>query len=207
MAVTRSVVTRARRDDRPTANDFTFTQEMVPYLSGKEGEFPSFVVDYRSNAWNKYKSLPIPTIQDEAWRRTDLRGLEAGSFRLPEPDLRLAYPTPPAELLQPLAGSDHGGQIVLLPGGDNRITVDRDLLSKGVIFTDLKTAIHEHADVVEKILGKIVRPDEGKFAALAASMAGSGVLVYVPKGVTVDQPLHSVLWGPGSELAYFSHIF
>jgi Fe-S cluster assembly protein SufD len=206
MAATRSVVTRTRRDESLAAKEFNFTREMVPYLSGRGGEYPSFLVDYRRNAWNKYSSLPIPTIQEEAWRRTDLRGLEAGSFRLPDADSQLAYPTPPAELLQPLAGSDHGGQIVLLPGGNNQITVDRDLLSKGVIFTDLKTAIHEHSDVVEKILGKIVRPDEGKFAALAASMASAGVLVYVPRGVTVDQPLHSVLWGPGAGLAYFSHI-
>jgi Fe-S cluster assembly protein SufD len=179
---------------------------MVPYLSGEAGDYPSFLVNYRANAWNKYSAFDMPTIQDEAWRRTDLRGLEAGSFRLADSDSSLSYPIPPAELLQPLAGSDHGGQIILLPGGDHRISVDHDLVSKGVIFTDLRTAIQEHSDIVEKILGKIVRPDEGKFAALAASMADSGVLVYVPKGVTVDQPLHSVLWGPGSGLAYFSHI-
>jgi len=206
MAATRSVVTRTRRDESLASREFSFTREMVPYLNGKRGEYPPFLVDYRSNAWNKYGSLPIPTIQDEAWRRTDLRGLEAGSFRLPDADSHLAYPAPPAELLQPLAGSDHGGQIVLLPGGDHRKSVDPDLISKGVIFTDLRTAIHEHPDIVEKVLGKIVRPDEGKFAALAASMATSGVLVYVPKGTTVDQPLHSILWGPGMGLAYFSHI-
>ena len=129
-----------------------------------------------------------------------------GSFRLPDPEIIKALPTPPAELLQPLAGSDHGGQIVLLPGGEQRISVDPELVSKGVIFTDLENAIAQHPEIVEKILGKIVRPDEGKFAALAASMASSGVLIYVPRGVTVDQPLHSVLWGPGTGLAYFSHI-
>ena len=206
MAATRTVVTRSRRDEKPASREFNFTKEMVPYLSADGGEYPSFLVDYRSSAWNNYTSLPIPTIQDEAWRRTDLRGLEAGSFRIPDAISSMAYPAPPAELLQPLAGSDHGGQILLLPGGDTRISVDKDLLSQGVIFTDLRSAIHDHPEIVEKILGKIVRPDEGKFAALAASMANSGVVVYVPKGITVDQPLHSVLWGPGSGLAYFSHI-
>jgi Fe-S cluster assembly protein SufD len=41
---------------------------------------------------------------------------------------------------------------------------------------------------------------------MAAALASRGVLLYVPKGVTVEEPLHSVLWGPGSSLAYFSHI-
>lgn len=37
-------------------------------------------------------------------------------------------------------------------------------------------------------------------------MARTGVLVYVPANVRLEEPLHSVLWGPGSSLAYFSHI-
>jgi Fe-S cluster assembly protein SufD len=52
----------------------------------------------------------------------------------------------------------------------------------------------------------VVRPDEGKFGALAAAMANSGVLLYVPRGVQLEQPLHSLLWGPGVGNAYFSHI-
>jgi Fe-S cluster assembly protein SufD len=41
---------------------------------------------------------------------------------------------------------------------------------------------------------------------MAAALSESGVLLYVPKGVQVEQPLHSVLWGPGEGLAYFSHL-
>jgi len=52
----------------------------------------------------------------------------------------------------------------------------------------------------------VVRPDEGKFAALAAALAQTGVLVYVPRGVQVEKPLHSVLWAPGVDLAYIDHI-
>jgi Fe-S cluster assembly protein SufD len=52
----------------------------------------------------------------------------------------------------------------------------------------------------------VVKSNEGKFAAMAGALANRGVLLYVPEGVTVDEPLHSILWGPGSGLAYFSHI-
>jgi Fe-S cluster assembly protein SufD len=37
-------------------------------------------------------------------------------------------------------------------------------------------------------------------------MAERGILVYIPKGVQLDQPLHSILWGPGAGLAHFSHL-
>jgi Fe-S cluster assembly protein SufD len=60
--------------------------------------------------------------------------------------------------------------------------------------------------LLQQTLGTVVRPDEGKFAALSAAMGQTGVLVYVPRGVQVEKPLQSLLWGPGSGLAYFSHI-
>jgi Fe-S cluster assembly protein SufD len=94
---------------------------------------------------------------------------------------------------------------VLLPGSKSQIELEPALAAQGVIFTDLATAERQHADVVQKILGQVVRPDEGKFAALAASMAQTGVLVYVPRNVHVEAPLQSLLWGPGINLAYFSH--
>ena len=56
------------------------------------------------------------------------------------------------------------------------------------------------------MIGKTVNVEEGKFAALAGAFAQNGVVLYVPKGVTVDEPLHSVLWGPGANLAHVSHI-
>jgi Fe-S cluster assembly protein SufD len=56
------------------------------------------------------------------------------------------------------------------------------------------------------MIGQTVMPEEGKFAALAGALARSGVVLYIPKGVTVEQPLNSLLWGPGMDLAYFSHI-
>ena len=55
-------------------------------------------------------------------------------------------------------------------------------------------------------LGKLVSPTEGRFAALAAALSQTGVVLYVPKGVKVAQPLHSLLWGSGVGLAHISHV-
>jgi Fe-S cluster assembly protein SufD len=176
---------------------------MTPVFSDKQ---PQFLGDYRSNAWELYQHLPMPTLKDEPWRRTDLRHLDAGSFKLPSESEGLeGLPPAPEALLKPLVGTQHGGQVVLFPNR-SQIFLDPLLASKGVIFTDLATAERQYPELVEKICGKVVRPEEGKFAAMAAALAYTGVLLYVPRGVTVDDPLHSVLWGPGKGLAYFSHI-
>jgi Fe-S cluster assembly protein SufD len=203
--MTTPVVTRKRRGERKLSSEFVFTPEMIPDISGGKG-LPEFIDDYRSLAWNAFTRIEMPSTSDEPWRRTDLRGLKANKFRLPDQSSISDLPQTPQELLKPLVGGQHGGQIVLLP--DNQVKVDKNpgLDESGLIFTDLVSAIEEYPEIVEKILGKIVRPDEGKFSALTAAMIRNGVLVYVPKGVQVAQPLHSILWGPGTDLAYFSHI-
>jgi Fe-S cluster assembly protein SufD len=202
---TRTVVTRTRQVEPAGPQTFTFTREMIPALSGMAG-IPEFLSDYLIRAWEAYERLPMPTTTDEPWRRTDLRGLEVGSFRLATSTVgKETIPLVPSELLQPLAGEQHGGQVLLLPGGV-QAKLAPELTSQGVIFTDLVTAERQYPDILAHIIGQVVRPDEGKFAAMAAALAHTGVLVYIPQGVHIEQPLHSLLWGPGVGLAYFSHI-
>jgi len=126
-------------------------------------------------------------------------------FTLPEEGAHPDLPGVPEGLLKPLVSDQHGGQIVLLPG---KATTDLDdkLKQKGVIFTDLRSAFSNHPGIVEKILGETVNAEEGKFAALAAAYAQDGILLYVPKNVVVEEPLHSILWGPGIGLAHISHL-
>lgn len=163
------------------------------------------VRDYRQHAWDVYQATQLPTPQEEAWRRTDLKSLRPEIFRLPAKDAYLDLPEVPGYLLDPLVGGTHGGQVVLIPGR-SKAMLDPQIAAKGVVFTDLITAEREHPDLVGKLLGRIVKAEDGKFAALAGALAQNGVVLYIPRGVTIEQPLHSLLWGPGVNLAHISHI-
>jgi Fe-S cluster assembly protein SufD len=198
------VTTRERRSERPISKQFKFSREMIPGTDG-DHDIPLFLQDYRKKAWDTFERLPMPSTSDEPWRRTDLRGLDAHLFRLPEAGEYRNLPSVPNYLLEPLAGDKYGGQIVMMPGGI-KVNLNEELSAKGVIFTDLKTAEQEHSDILAHIIGQTVKFDEGKFAALASALSQNGVLVYVPKGMQVELPLHSVLWGPGAGLAHFSHV-
>ncbi len=189
-------VNRTRRES--AAKDFTFTQADIPASSNG-------LASFRAAAWDSFKKLSLPVTTDEAWRRTDLRLLPASDFNLPKEGAFEDLPVVPEYLLKSLTGDQHGGQITLLPGG-SQIQLDEALVKKGVVFTDFRTAEKNHAELLAKLIGQIVKPDDGKFAALASALAQNGVLLYVPKNVQVEYPLHSVLWGPGSELAHFSHL-
>lgn len=188
-----------RRGQRPTVSEKTFAFTISQVRAS------GVLAEYRRQAWETFERLPFPSPEDEAWRRTDLRPMPLESFRIPPANAYLDLPAVPQELLRPLVAEQHGGQIVLQPGGA-QVEVNAELAAKGVVFTDLLTAEERYPQLLERIAGKVVHPEEGKFAALAASLASTGVLLYVPKGVQVEQPLHSILWGPGGGLAHISHI-
>jgi Fe-S cluster assembly protein SufD len=210
------VVKRTRKQETPS-RDLPFHRGMIPAMDVAA----SFLRDYRSRAWEAYERLPFPTIADEAWRRTDIRGLpgislspaaypEQSTFTRPhslKEGIKLVEQASgiPHDLLSPLTGEAHAGQMVMTPG-TNIISLDPDLISKGVIFTDWLTAERKHADLLEDILGQVVRADEGKFAGLSAALATQGVLLYVPRNVQLEQPIHSLLWGSGGGQSFFSHI-
>jgi Fe-S cluster assembly protein SufD len=190
-------VSRTRRSDS-APKEFNFTQ--ADSRTGNDS-----VAAYRASAWDSFKRLSLPDTTLEAWRRTDIHNLPADKFVLPKDGAYEDLPPVRADLLKPLIANQHGGQIVLTPGG-SKIELTESLAQKGVIFTDLKTAEQKHPELLARMLGKTVNVEEGKFAAMAGAFAQNGVVLYVPRGVTVEEPLHSILWGPGANFAHVSHV-
>ncbi len=202
----RVVVSRTRRGERQDGSQFGFMRQLPSELDGGWAG-PEFMKKYRHEAREAFERMAMPTVKDEAWRRTDIHTLPAGSLQLAgapgTSPAKLAKP--PKYLLKPLAGATHGGQIVLT-AGNAAVDLDPSLAKQGVIFTDLATASQRYPELLEKMLGQVVPADEGKFSALTGALGQLGIFVYVPRGVKVEQPLHSVLWGSGANLAYLTHL-
>lgn len=203
MTERKRVVTTSRTRTRSKATGaFNFTEAMVPNWSNGKAE-PKFLTEYRQAGWKAFQRLELPKTSEEAWRRTDIRLLETDAFEVPQvAEEKYAVPE---ELLKPLVGDVHGGQITITPSHTD-VFLNPELKAKGVIFTDFKTAAVEYPEILEKVLGQIVSVDEDKFTAMTAALSQSGVLLYVPRGVVVEEPLHSVFWGPGMHRAFFSNL-
>jgi Fe-S cluster assembly protein SufD len=112
----------------------------------------------------------------------------------------------PAGLRKPLAGSKQGGVLVVNQGRVEQFELAASLREAGVVFCDFATAVREHGDLVQKHIGRAVEPQDGKFAALAAALFQAGVFVYVPPGLKLDLPLHSVVWSQGAGESLFTHV-
>ncbi|MDH3657130.1 MAG: Fe-S cluster assembly protein SufB [Nitrosopumilus sp.] len=66
-----------------------------------------------------------------------------------------------------------------------------DLAKQGVLFLDTDAALKEHPEMFKKYFGKIIPPEDNKFAALNSAVWSGGSFIYVPPGVKVDMPLQA----------------
>jgi Fe-S cluster assembly protein SufB len=65
------------------------------------------------------------------------------------------------------------------------------LARQGVLFCDMDTALREYPDLVKEYFGKLIPPNDNKFAALNSAVWSGGSFIYVPPGVKVDMPLQA----------------
>lgn len=83
-----------------------------------------------------------------------------------------------------------------------------ELTEKGVIFTDIFTAMNEYPELLEEYyMQKAVKMDEDKLTAFHAAFMNSGVFLYVPKNVVIEQPLETLFIQDGTlEQHFFKHV-
>ena len=87
------------------------------------------------------------------------------------------------------------------------LKVSEELTSKGVIFTDIQTAIRDHAELVEKyFMTTAVKVDEHKLTAYHAALVNAGVFVYVPRNVVIEAPLQVIFVNDNEEASLFNHV-
>jgi Fe-S cluster assembly protein SufD len=123
----------------------------------------------RAELKQSYAALPLPTTNDESWRFTDLKGFDPDSYAS---NGHNAGSKPAGAMLD----VDVTGLAVITESG---IEIER--IPEGIVFEPLSDA--------QERLGTLVGHDE-KFAAHNAALWEHGLLVVIPKGVHVEQPLY-----------------
>lgn len=85
--------------------------------------------------------------------------------------------------------------------------LNKELQDKGVILTDIFTAVKEHSDLVQKFyMQDAVKVDEHRLTALHAALMNGGAFVYVPKNVVVEEPLQTIFWQEAEDTVMFNHV-
>jgi Fe-S cluster assembly protein SufD len=156
---------------------------------------PTWLVEQRREAWQSFLAKDWPQRNDEEWIRTDIRLFKLNQFSLPGTDgptqARSASEGPGREHALLTEGVALAGSSTALDSRSTRYELKPKWAEKGVLFGSLDQFVHSHSELVQRhLLTRAVDPTYDKFAALHAATWSGGHLLYVPRGVAIDEPLH-----------------
>jgi Fe-S cluster assembly protein SufD len=169
-----------------------FTQQAFDAFIAARDE-PAWLSDMRRQAWRRFQELAMPSVREEEWMRTDIRLFKLDRFRLPES--ASLDDTPGTDLPHALlaAGVDLAGQFSTLDSRSTNATLNERWAKVGVLFGSLDALVLEHGELLRPFFERhVVDPNKDKFSALHAAAWSGGTLLYVPKGVRIEEPLHSL---------------
>ena len=183
----------------PTQLADSFTRESFESFLADRQE-PAWSLALRRKAWTAFEEMPLPDRRLEEWMRTDIRGLHLKHFSLPRASGETA--AIPAGLLT--KGVQLSGTAVSLDSRAISADLDPELAGRGVLFGSLDDLVRAHGDLFRPYLFAAVDCHADKFAALHAACWSGSVVLYVPRGVVIERPLHmlSALSPGGVDLSH-----
>jgi len=207
--IERGVYDIKNADEAKYKTDSGLTADIIRDISREKNE-PQWMTDFRLRSLEIYNSKPIPTWGADISELdmdniiTYVRpnsGLESSWDDVPE-DIKATFESlgiPQAER-ESLAGvgAQYDSEVVYH-------SIRKHLTKKGVIYTDMDSAVKEHEDLVRQYFMKLVTPNDHKFAALHGAVWSGGSFVYVPAGVEVDYPLQSYFRQNSPGAGQFEH--
>jgi len=170
-----------------------FSEATVRAASAAKNE-PAWMLEKRLAAWHLFEGMPWPKATDESWRRTRLTGFDLKKFQPFATPAHDASQAVNAVIQGELDEMESAASLVFEAGGLRYRALTEDLAGKGVIFTDLQSAVRDYPELIQQyFMTQAVTPGENKFTALHAALWDTGAFIYVPKNVKVDLPLQVIL--------------
>lgn len=193
--VDRGIYDIKNADEAAYKTDAGLTEAIIRDISKNKNE-PEWMTDFRLKSLEIYNKKPIPT-----WgaNLSELDMDNIVTYVRPKVDMKASWDDVPDEIKDTFdrlgipeaereslagVGAQYDSEVVYH-------SVQSSLLKKGVIYTDMESAVREYPELVKDYFMKVVGPNDHKFAALHGAVWSGGSFVYVPEGVHVDFPLQS----------------
>ncbi|CAM2971375.1 Fe-S cluster assembly protein SufD [Paenibacillus sediminis] len=175
--------------------------ETLTALSKSKQE-PAWLTESRTKALELAGQLELPKVEKTRIDRWNLQNY--GSYK--QSGLIKSVDELPESVRNLIQANENSNLIVQRNSSVVFTKLSEDLKGKGVIFTDLETAVREHGDLVKAHLFTAVKADENKVTALHVALWNGGVFLYVPKNVEVDVPLQAVFFNDDASATFAPHV-
>ena len=173
----------------------------VTELSRRNGE-PEWMTTLREQAVVLAGQLELPELEKTRLDRWTLSSF--GKYKVSKP-IQSAQELPDAAQL--LLGEGLAGDLIVQR---NSTAVYRhlspELEAKGVIFTDLSTALEKHASLIQPYFMQLIKPNEHRLTALHAALWNGGVFLYVPRNVAIEVPLQGLFVSDDASATIAPHV-
>jgi len=201
MANSPTIVVRKKpeqREDKP--KKFVFGKESVYFPPNS-----SLIADFRQSAFDQYQQMQFPNQSEEAWRRTPLTKFNPDIFGIKPSNFNGKVYKAIGKIVND-ERVEKSGQLVV-DSNSTRVMVRDELQQKGVILTDLRNAEREFPHLVERVIAALNPASNDIFMAMARAFAQNGVILYIPKGVRLDNPIHTLFIHDGGNSAFITNLY
>lgn len=190
-------------------NGHGFTRERMQELSGLKDE-PKWIREQREASFAAWEKIPMPTMKDEEWRRTDISRIDFERFfpftRQNGKGAKILETLPDATRSLVQRTSKRGGFLVQDNSNVELTEVTEELQAQGVLLMSMEDAVREHPELIQEyFFKKAMTPDYSKFAALNGAFWSGGAFLYVPKNVEVEVPFEAFFNVDEKNLGFFQH--
>ena len=185
------------------------SREIVEDISKRKND-PDWMREIRLKALDVYNKLSLPTWGPDL---SELNMDEISTYVQPKSDMKENWEDVPNEIKDTFEklGIPQAERKYLAGVGaqyDSEVvyhSIKSELLNKGVIYTDMESAIRDYPDLVKEYFTHCVPINEHKFIALHYAVWSGGSFVYIPKGVKLEMPLQSYFRLNSPESGQFEH--
>ena len=165
---------------------------------------PAWLSNRRADCQAQYANLPARTAADERWRFARVTTLRTEGYA--------PAAAPSAATLEALTArsnliTERAGQLVYVDDAPAQFdAISPALAEQGVIYLPIADALAQQPQLMERyFLQESTELGSEKFFGLHAQHVKAGAVLYIPKGVVIEQPFVNYYWTSGAEAAVFPH--
>jgi len=157
----------------------------------------------KREAANRFQALGFPSARNEDWKYTSLKSLMNIAFEESEPTAMPGADL--AALALHAVGDLDGIRLVLVDGRFDESLSRLGEIPRTVTVKDLRSALATDGDRLLRYLGCSARLDSDAFAALNTAFLHDGAFIHIPRGVTLDLPVHLIYLSTASAAPTDAH--